>query len=1119
MTMEFNNEQKQAITSLKPLVLVSAGAGSGKTRILTERVVYLCELHLTDPAHEAGATVEEMVAITFTEKAAREMRERIRARLAEKEKEALEEKARLYWKEQKDALEHAYISTFHSFCQRLLKQHAMAANLIPHMRLLDEMEASKKKRKILQELFTDPTFVEAALPLFDCISKHQLSTSLVDIHDFIREHVIGEEAIMALDPEKMLAQQWMEKGKRQLELVQRFHREAVRCVAAFPTSKLTPAQQKHVDKISALFETLAEPTDAHSYMAQLLEIMPSRSDKRWEEAVPSLYELYTEYWKPLKDRWQGDDTKDIDHKTKMYMETFIQLLKKFATRYQEDKERSGELDFSDLQQKAVTLLSNESIQQMCRRQFRHMMVDEFQDTNILQLTMLERIDPNYRFIVGDQKQSIYRFRGANVRLMNEQEALAQKEEWADAILMNTNYRTQTKIIEVVNELFSYAMAKERTHAYETVYAPLHAHRSSDDGKCVELTILPKDEERERNQYEVLASRIVQMIKTGTPRVQKDDKWVKPSWSDIAILISTRSHLLLLERALNDAQIPYVISGGIGFFERQEVVDYMTLLRWLSRPFEEVHLLALLRSPLCGLTVADFYTLKKGLAEHEKLYELVYDSMHPFFEQLPETLASACMNVQTWLQRWTPFRTAVSLEHQLDELFTETGLRTLLLMQRNGLQKVRNVEKLIAMISANGLLDLETIMTEIEESVLIGDKEGEAEVESVEGDVIQIMTVHASKGLEFPIVCLPHIDRVARGDQGKIRFHADLGLVLDLEPANEEGNKYTTPGFTLVKEEADGEAEEEMKRLFYVAMTRARDYLYMIGEETSSKQTWLTLIKAASEAGLLERLVMRTEESERLVASKKSANDVTIPTLISNAERPITFSVSEIMLFVNDPEAYVNRHLIGLPVQWERKEAGETARGKELLDPTALGTIVHRACELRDYGLAMQSAIKAALEESDISDPKRYEQDVADLMSGYTEERRKQLGEVIVNEWAFAVKIEGVELIGEIDKIVRKDGKLQLIDFKTNQIAASGKELIDYYRPQLYLYKLAYEELMGERIDSVALYVLRDKSEPLHLIEAPADYENELRKVIRAMKLLYKEQKQIDHASVEYFFPI
>ncbi|MBP3949613.1 UvrD-helicase domain-containing protein [Bacillus suaedae] len=1105
--MDFNQPQQQAITSDKKLILVSAGAGSGKTRVLTERFIHLCELHFVDKEHPAGATVEEMVAITFTEKAAREMKDRIRKRIIEKVEEAGSEQERFYWIQQKESMERALISTFHSFCQRLLSQHALKADLPPRTRIIDQVEAKSKKKELINAILEERAFNLHAVSFLQMMSKNQLIETIEQVHDDVREFVVGEDAITSLEAKRMLEKQCEGKREEQRKATANFHKEALRCIHNFPPlSEVTAAQKKHLERISAAFQNLELQDDTATYMELLHDVMPSKTSKAWQEKAPALFELFEEYWKPLKEKWkQIGGTPVIDSEVQTYTESFIILLKEFYSRYSLEKKKAGLLDFTDLQQKAVTLLADPVIKNACQQQFRHIMVDEFQDTNRLQLEMLERMEPAYQFIVGDQKQSIYRFRGANVRLMNEREELATRLSDAEVIHMNTNYRTTAPVIHAVNDLFEKIMASERKESYETVYAPLDPARSgqTDNEQRVELLVLPKDEEREETQYDILTNRMLEMMTEKSPSVFNGD-WRSPKWGDMVVLIPTRTNLLLLERSLLKKNIPYVISGGIGFYGRQEIIDFITLLRWLNRPFEELYLLAVLRSPLCGLTLDDFYTLKESIQENQSLFELVYE--HENSIELPNQIKEACVLIQSWLNRWTPFVLHQSIEHKLYELFIETGLRASLLLQSNGLQKVKNVEKLIELITASHETDLETIVAELEERIVLSEKEGDSEVERVNGDVVQIMTVHASKGLEFPIVFLPQIERQTRADQGSVRFHPTYGLVLQLKQdeleLDQKETVYESPGFALVKDVSDAEAREESKRLFYVAMTRARDYLYMIGEESTSANTWLQMTEQALEEGdLSKRMLISeiTEQKEPLIQEAPKLKEIE-----QLKPEPVTipFTVSEIVSFIHDPVDYYYRFVIGVPysIKEKSKTIINVANEGNKIDPSILGTLVHRACELRDLGLSIENAIEETLEEADIQSLTSYKEEMLLLMKNYTDVQRKALGRPVANEWSFVTMLEGAEIIGEIDKVVEKDGQLHIIDFKTNRIHDSGAELVDHYKAQLYLYKLAYEQETGQLITSISLYVLRDLEHPLHTITIT---EKDEQRILDAFRQLVK----------------
>ncbi|MCK0473510.1 exodeoxyribonuclease V subunit beta [Halalkalibacter sp. APA_J-10(15)] len=1103
--MNFNEAQSTSIFSDKPLLLISAGAGSGKTRVLTERFVYLCEVRYLKPDDPLGASVDEIVAITFTEKAAREMKDRIRKRMNEKEQEATSDDAASFWREQKELLESAMISTFHSFCQRLLSQYALQADLPPRIRILDEVEGTVMKRDILLKLLEEKERFQRVYPLFQFMSKQQLVETIEQLHNEITELTIGEDTIEQLQVEEMLRAQSEARVEERKKVVHSFHHHARNCIERFPDhDELSATVKKHMMNIEKAIAS-ASSEEPEAYMEVVTEAMPSRTNKAWAEQSPALYELYEEHWKPLKEMWKKvGGPVELKEEAVTILEVIASLVKEFHLSYNRAKKRAALLDFTDLQQKAVRLLQDPHIQLYCQRQFRHMMIDEFQDTNRLQLEVLNRIKPLYQFIVGDQKQSIYRFRGANVRLMNEMEEKANREETAQAILMNENYRTVSSIIHVVNKLFSGMMVHERTEDFQTVYAPLiaHRHQTERNEKRVEWMKMLKVDGQEETQYDQLANRMVAMIEAGEPLVgEGESNWREPSWGDMAILIPSRTNLLLLEQALTKKNVPYVISGGIGFFERQEVMDYLTMIRWLTRPFEDIHLLALLRSPILGLKVQDFFQMNDCLEEGQALYELVYEQS-PQWSSLSNEVQTACLRIQSWMDKWIPFKEGESLVDSLMEIFAETDLRASLLLQDNGLQKVKNVEKVIQWMVDRHEVNLEAILTELDIRIEMSEKEGDSEVERVQGDVVQIMTIHASKGLEFPIVFLPQVERSIRKDSGRIRFHSKYGFVLNLQREQMElGQKpevIDTPGFEIVKSMADAEAIEESKRLFYVATTRARDYLYLIGEEANGSHTWMSYLNETLEDHELEHEVVMSETYEPRYWKKRESSIHSIPVLKEKRQAPLSLTVSEIMTFIHNPNQYYQQFVVGVPFSEEVIESGQGRSGNHV-SPSRLGTLVHRACELRDYGLSPIRAVELAVEEVELEDALKYKKEIEQIMERYSEKVRQSLGAQIANEWSFVTFFDGVEIIGEIDKVVEKNGQIHLYDFKTNQVSTrTSREWLDYYKPQLYLYRYAYEKETNEKVATASLYIFKDEVEPIHPL---IPHDKEEKEIFRALRNL------------------
>ncbi|WYP25355.1 UvrD-helicase domain-containing protein [Alkalihalobacillus sp. FSL W8-0930] len=1085
MSMTFNDQQTEAIFSTEPLIVIAAGAGSGKTRVLTERLMHLCDVGLHETESPMGTELDQIAAITFTEKAAREMKQRIRGSLERKAQESTNPEEEEYWDRQKIKLEGATISTFHSFCQRLLKQYAYQAGLPASFQVLDEVSASLLKQEILEELFETVEFFQEAETLIHLLSKDQLSAYLVSVYDQVRELVPGENVVQTFDSSDIWDKQWTALTKEWKEQLKAFDQKGKKAVQFFPSSGLSATTQKHADRLVAFFEQPFN-NDLDQYFQELSECMPSRINNKWQDELPSLFELFECEWKPLKK--QGEPTlNDFSQDSKNQLTKFIRLLQQFDELYKKQKLFQGALDFTDLQQKTLTLLEDPTVQEATRREYTHIMVDEFQDTNALQLEVLNRINPSYRFIVGDTKQSIYQFRGADVSIMNQLESDAELQSESRRILMNRNYRTVEPIVEAVNSIFQKAMTDSQTYAYQTLYQPLHAHREyvHNGEEAVEIVT------GEQEEYDLLANRMLKMQREQNQIVQREDHWCAPMWRDMAILIPTRTHLKTLEQSLKRKQIPYEIQSGIGFYERREVVDFLMLLKWINEPFEDFYLLALLRSPLFGLTIDDFLSIKESCQEGQTIGEyLCFDESLDQNHQSNERLVRSIRQLRQWMEDWIPF-TIGSTTASFYQLFEQSGLKNSLLLQTGGPQRVKNVEKLIDVLIGEKETSLSSLLEAMEQRIQLSEKEGDSKIERAEGNAVTIMTVHGSKGLEFPIVFLPQLHQKPQGDKGKIRFHSELGLVMNLET---EDGIMDTPAFQLIKQEGDRKAIEEAKRLFYVASTRAKDKLVLIRPNVKAHAaSWLAMIEQTdNETWYTEQYVGEYEPW-----SEETSRTIPTPKVRAEAKPPLVpLSVSEVMSYYHNPAQYVETYL--KKIHSNQRNHVQTAHTSGIA-ANRLGTYVHRASELVDLGWSVQESVDLTLQEA--RGQSIYRTEMQSLVQAYS---RVSIGETLNLEWNFSVEVEGALLTGIIDRVTRMNGALCLIDLKTNLLEDSGTELIDFYRVQLMMYKWAYEQTTGQAVDGLYLLALRDEEQPIHEVNPTEEEERNLRSVIRHLVNLKSE---------------
>ncbi|WP_353894493.1 UvrD-helicase domain-containing protein [Proteinivorax hydrogeniformans] len=1155
--MNFNPEQKEAIYSENPLILISAGAGSGKTRVLTERFLNICQQKLNEflegSTSDIGATVKEIVAITFTEKAAREMKERIRGELNTKleELDKLEDEknvniAKKFWQQQKEDLDNAYITTFHSFCHKLLTRFAFKANLPPTFTMLDDIDSTLLQSECLDEMFADKTNYYKWKDAFIYYSKEQLKRAINSVYAQICEAPEQIDIKTFFEAEEILALQQDLLLKQKASLLEKFYQKAQPCVEEFPSSsELKGKLQEYVENISNHFGKVDLNNIDYDECYELLqEVMPKRKVSSWEDKCPALFELYVDIYNPLKQKWKNipDFPTEKREQFLSIISCFAEMLCIFDEKYTKKKIEKAALDFSDLQKKAINLLENEDVRATCRQEFKHFMVDEFQDTNKLQMKMLDYIQPRFQFIVGDEKQSIYRFRGADVTVMR---GLQNKVKQSDGYInMNRNYRNCHSIIGFVNAIFSEVMRESEDNApYSINYSPLVSNRDDKEEQEVKVELIEMTENDEEeiekdddsqvsevdcydSEFDMLTERMLEIAQSEKKLVREKDTgvWRKAQWRDFAILVPSRTGLIELEKCLKDKNIPFVVHGGIGFFAKQEVKDMLALLRWIARPWESTYIAAVLRSPIIGITLDEMFAIKAcgDVDNWQGFADFIYNRCY-FNESGLATQTKAKLNkFYNLFTIFVPLTPQRAFSDTLYEVFNNSGLKQTLLMQPNSLQLIKNVEKLIETMNEQNPSSLEELLEKIDVLAMLGDREGEAEAELPEGNMVHIMTVHASKGLEFPIVCLPRLNRQLQKDSGSFRFDDKMRLVAKFtqekknNPFSDE--EIVTPGFNIVKSESDIAAAEESKRLFYVAATRARDYLIMSAKDRLQKNSWYEMLLESLDTnpGILKCMI-RKNQSQVVKQSKweQTKDEFVAQTVSEEKVAPYTFSVSEIMDFMNDRQKYYESYVLKLHPDWLREEeikADDKAKAddkqdKFIISATDFGTVVHRACELYDQGFgedeAVLEAISVLFDDDEIpTNIKEIKLRVMKQLENYKKIESQIPKDHISSEWSFAVEIAGAYIIGEIDKVFIKDGKHSLMDLKTNKTIDT-----DSYKPQVTLYKMAYEKEMGVEVEEVSLFFMNFGEKGIIKLKPEAAYEKEVEEAIKDMTQLWRSLEE------------
>ncbi len=740
------SEQHAAIEA-QGLVFVSAGAGTGKTSVLVERFAR---------AVDSGVDVGSILVITYTERAAAELRARIRSRLAGLGRPELTRE-----------LDGAWISTIHGFCLRLLKQHPFAAGLDPRFRVLDESQAAVLRAEAF----------EAALAEF-CAG--------------------GEDDRLAL-----LATYGSAALRRMLTGVYETLRAAGRSL------ELSLGEAGGLEAAAArMRETAAgEPGDEAARLVDLLDRRP----------VPeSLLDLSGYAVKGADDFEQARRELEqaalnaVAARDRVLLE---ELLRSFEDAYQAAKDRESALDFEDLQLRARDLLSSdESIREREQLRFRQVCVDEFQDTNRLQCEVIDLIARDDLFFVGDEFQSIYRFRHADVEVFKE-----RRDQVGEVLPLTENWRSRPEVLAVVNHLFAATFGDD----FQRLVA---AGRFPDPaaGPAVELLVTDKASYKgtgtawRRGEARAVARRVRELVDSGE---------AEPG--EIVLLFAAGTDAEQYEEALREAGLPTYRATGRGYFGQQQVVDLLGYLRLLHNRYDDEALVTVLASPFVGVSNDALLALRRA-ATRRPLFTALEKG-------LPEGLAEPDRRLlQAFRQRYDRLAAlagTVGLERLCEQIVVEHDYDLAVLAQWDGRRRYANLRKLARLARSYEELrgpDVEGFVRFVVEQDAAGVKELEAVAEEEGAGAVRLLTIHAAKGLEFKVVVV--------ADAGRERPPTSGEEIICL-PDGRFGFKVVNPltgrrlgafEYEQVRDVEEAAEEGERLRLYYVAMTRAIDRLIVAG---------------------------------------------------------------------------------------------------------------------------------------------------------------------------------------------------------------------------------------------------------------------------------------------------
>ncbi len=1124
--MNWTEEQKQAIEIKDKSMLVSAAAGSGKTAVLVERIKQLIV--------KDGVSLDEMLVVTFTNAAASEMREKIVSAVPE----------------QMSQIHKAHISTFHSFALEVIRRYFHLLGIEPNFKICDDAQRILLQSEAMEQLFRerfqsqDQSFLHFIRIYGSSRNEDAVKAMISETYNFIQSlpdpfsWLEQKAGFLSLDiqgfKDSILYTELLASIDDELAVTAAMCRQVSEVVAGLGLESLIPKAESDLCMLEEIREKVKEDYDKGAMavaMASFQRFSAGKEDKEVYETVreditflrykakDSLKKLAAGYFAKTLEEY-------ISEINSTYEDALIlkNLVLDFNKLYSKAKKSRGLIDFSDIEHHALSILSDESASSEYRKKFRYIFIDEYQDSNLVQEAIVDRIKRSDNvFMVGDVKQSIYKFRLAEPEIFIKKYELFKRGNDSSAIKLdlNRNFRSKEPILRMVNHLFRRIMDQKRTGIDYDDEAALYKGVSYEgpleykvefhllEGKKVEDADLDEEiKAMKKAETEAFVAASIIKEARGKPYYCEKAKLERRfAYKDIVILLRSASGMAdIYQEVLEQEGIPAYVDTGDGYFDTLEVSVFINLLKTIDNKKQDVPLLSILRSSIFDFSINDLALIRCEYREGSYFNALL--NYHK--EGKDEALSRQCGLVLNRLEEWKRQARLLPLTDFIWKLMQSTGYYSYVGALPGATQRQANLKALAdkALTFENslgkGLFGFINYIEAVKERKiatapikLLGESD----------DVVKIMTVHKSKGLEFPMVLLGGLGRAFHREGGKsVSFHKELGVALKQV---DEGRRCCRR--TLLQNIIDvrlaKEAAAEEIRILYVALTRAMDKSVLLGTATDIENT-VKRAKALSENNLI---------------NGRSYLDFLLPALWSNKE--ISFHIHDrhslslirnkqhgamIRLKEDMDRGFIETGEISGPVRerlnWKygyhvalnskskysvselsrQESAGLKARdGKLKSEKAAEGILYHRIMEhIPLHGAArgieyikgyMQELVSRELmTEAELSniDPQKIHRFFQSLLG-----QRLCKAEKIYREKAFNLLYEkdGEEVIiqGIIDCCFIEDGRYVLIDFKTDYAGRNEESIdrvVDNYRPQLQLYKQALEQIQGAVVEEMYLYL-------------------------------------------------
>jgi ATP-dependent helicase/nuclease subunit A len=1066
-------------TSLDATLMVEAGAGTGKTTVLVERIVELLR--------RSPYGVDEIAVMTFTEAAAAELAARVREGLEDAMHANTDEQESGRLRTALAGLHRARIETIHAFAMNLLRERPVEARLDPQFEVLDPLAARLAFNRSYEAWLAN-LFTEDRPEITTALHRGMETKHLREIAEQIHAH----RYVLPLAPMPALPRRAVG------ELVAWLDREAAQIDAL--TNRCTNEENKAYLSGRVILEFRAQLAAAsredpilHERVLLFRAPNPSRTlgsavDWNDRQDTKDLKLLIGEYLE-LRDAAQGELRAEA-------IAGVIPLAAEFVARFGQERRAAGTADFDDLLLWARDLVRDDAgVRGYFHGRFPRILVDEFQDTDPVQAELVIRIasnedavdwrtlrpKPGNLFVVGDPKQSIYRFRRADIGVYDE----LRRGTLADGVRhINQNFRSVPSILDWANDVFDRVLVEEpgvqpanvRLAPVPVAHAEVQpgvvvVHGSGTDQRMAEI---------QAEEGRLLAMTIDHAVRHERWPVRDRRSGVaRPcEFRDIAILVPSRTDIELYTDPLEQLEIPYRMEGGTRLYDRQEVRDLISCLHAIDDPNDRISLVAALRSAACGCSDEELFMWTAGGGRLD-------------LRQRLDGEVGAVADGLRLLAALRRERRGLSLSELVSRVIAQTRLVEVALAEPGGEQAAANLVKLVdearafAGAGGGGLRPFAQWLSERRDGE---GEEDEAGLHEETDDVVRILAIHGSKGLEFPIVAL------AKSNTGRNKQKDGSIADADAHRLEMKVEKFDTPGWQDAIVREDAAADAERRRLLYVACTRARDHLIVpIVPVAGKRKAMLEWLEAdlpewdESRRGtavdgclLYDRDLVAEPDSER----EEQLADEYEPTLAEVDDAELARSTwrdgrAALLREAGRELPVITASSVELlwqrPLTIEVSEADGTVISTGSGPPLPLGDAVHRVMEVIDLADPgpLEAIVAAVCAESGLADRRDEVQTLVERCLASPAVARAVASAHYWREVPFTIPWEDGLAVGRMDLLFVEGGRIVIVDYKTDAIEPDGvQDAIASHRSQAEVYEAAARQTTGLAVAEVVFVFCR-----------------------------------------------